>query len=233
MDAGYPTGCPSLAAYLIMTSGMRDGVCDDAPPAAHPIKGENIFHQMAASGREWRNYAESMPSSCTQTNTGNFLVRHAPAPYYVSERSRCRTWMVPLGSLTSGALHHDVVTGALPAYSFVTPDACDDMHGGSGCAGGLIETGDRWLRGWMEQIMAGPDYRAGRLVVFVTWDEGDVWSNHIPLLVMAPGIQHKVIKRPITQCDMLRTVEQILRVSPLGCAAKATSVQADLGLPTQ
>src|SRR3954462_5548038 len=32
MDAGYPPDCPSLAAYLLMTSGRRDGVCDDAGP---------------------------------------------------------------------------------------------------------------------------------------------------------------------------------------------------------
>lgn len=230
MNAGYPTGCPSLAAYLLMTSGNRDGVCDDGPPAEHPIMGDNIFHQMTTSGREWRNYAESIPASCTRINTGNFLVRHAPAPYYVDESSRCRKWMLPVGTLTSGALHHDVAAGKLPAYSFVTPNACDDMHGGNGCGGGLISTGDQWLRGWMQQVMAGPDYRTGRLVVFITWDEGDSVSNHIPLLVVSPRIHHKVIKRAITQCDMLRTVEHILRVGSLGCAANATSLTADVGL---
>src|SRR5947209_3263156 len=29
MDAGYPTACPSLAAYVLLTSGSTHGICDD------------------------------------------------------------------------------------------------------------------------------------------------------------------------------------------------------------
>jgi len=231
MDAGYPPSCPSLAAYLLMTSGDRYGVCDDAYPSAHRIRADNVFHQVAASGRTWRNYAESMPAPCTPRNSGHFLVRHAPAVYYVSEASRCKQGMVPLGSLTSGALHDDVVAGTLPAYGFVTPDECNDMHGGRGCRGSnLVTVGDTWLRRWMAQIMAGPDYRAGRLAVLITWDEGDARSNHIPLLAVSPGTRHVTITRPVTQCHLLRTVEELLGLTPLGCAARATSMAGEFGL---
>jgi hypothetical protein len=55
MDAGYPPGCPSLAAYILMTSGTTAGICDDRAPKGHRLDGDNLFQQVAASGREWRN----------------------------------------------------------------------------------------------------------------------------------------------------------------------------------
>ena len=230
MNAGYPTSCPSLAAYLIMTGGDRHGVCDDDDPAAHRIVGGNIFEQVAASGRPWRNYAESMPAACTKTSTGDYLVRHAPAAYYVSEDARCARGLVPLGTTTEGALHDDVGAGNLPAYSFVTPNACNDMHGGAGCQADLVSGGDHWLGQWLPEVMAGPDYRAGRLIILITWDEGSGEDNHIPALVISPTTHHVVVGRPLTQCNLLRTIQDILRVAPLGCAATATPVTADFHL---
>jgi hypothetical protein len=35
MDAGYSVDCPSLPAYLILTSGEDHGICDDRNPKAH------------------------------------------------------------------------------------------------------------------------------------------------------------------------------------------------------
>ena len=32
LDAGYPAKCPSLAAYIILTSGDDHGICDDKGP---------------------------------------------------------------------------------------------------------------------------------------------------------------------------------------------------------
>lgn len=232
MRAGYPSTCPSLAAYVILTSGDPHGICDDADPSAHPLTGDNVFEQVAAGGREWRTYAESMPGDCRPTNSrdGLYLVRHAPAPYYVSERSRCPAWDVPLGTVSAGALHDDLAAGRLPAFSFVTPNACNDMHGAPGCSGNLVRLGDRWLSAWMPQILASPDYRAGRLVVIVTWDEGSTFDNHIPTLVISPTTSHRVARLGYTHCSTLRTVEELLRLPLLGCAARSRSMAAEFGL---
>jgi acid phosphatase len=43
-DAGYPAKCPSLAAYLLLTSGSDHGICDNAGPDVHPL---------ACSARLW------------------------------------------------------------------------------------------------------------------------------------------------------------------------------------
>ena len=104
MQAGYDVACPSLAAYILLTSGDTQGICDDGNPSAHPLAVDNVFHQTAASGAEWRTYSESATQTCQQYNDANsvFLVRHTPAPYYTDEGDHCQTWDEPLGTTTSG-----------------------------------------------------------------------------------------------------------------------------------
>ena len=222
MDAGYPTECPSLAAYLIMTSGSRQDVCDDANPAKHPLAGPSVFSQVADAGLQWREYAESMPSNCLRRNATPYLVRHAPPTYYVSEKARCRSWSVPLGTPDAGALHDDLRAG-LPAYSFVTPNACNDMHGATGCTAGKIKRGGDWLATWLPQILASDDFTSGRLLIVLTWDEGSPTSNHIPTVLVGATISGIVSDEAYTHCSTLRTAEDILGLSPLGCAATAQS----------
>ncbi|SFG65486.1 Phosphoesterase family protein [Actinopolymorpha cephalotaxi] len=228
-QAGYSTGCPSLPGYLLLTSGSTHGICDDSDAYSHQISGPSIFSQVQASGRQWRVYAESMPQACAKGNSGTYVPRHAPAPYYSSIAGRCADWDVPLGTTGSGALRRGIDNG-LPSFSFVAPDLCNDMHGASGCDSGRIGAGDDWLARWVPRILAGPDYRAGRLAVVITWDEGSSSSNHIPTIVISPHTHNVSSDRPLSHCALLRTTEEILGVSRLGCAADAPSMRAAFGL---
>lgn len=231
MQAGYPTDCPSLAAYLLITSGNRDNICDDKPPAQHHLSGNNIFNQVATAGLQWREYAESMPANCRATNTEDnvYLVRHAPPPYYTTEAKRCQSWDVPLGTTTKGALHDALATG-LPAYSFVTPNACDDMHGAPSCTGGLVAKGDKWLSTWMPKIIASQDFQSSKLLVIVTWDEGTKTDNHIPTLLVAKTIHAERSSMLLTHCSTLLTTEDVLGLPHLGCAATAASFESAFAL---
>lgn len=226
LDAGYPAGCPSLAAYILLTSGSTAGICDDRAPKAHPLQGDNLFNQVAAAGGQWRAYAESAPGPCALNNgtDGRYLVRHVPATYYLDIRQDCARWAVPMGEPTSGALHDDVAAGALPAFGFLTPDACNDMHGASPCPANRVANGDHWLQGWLPSILAGADYQAGRLTVIITWDEGTGTDNHIPTLVISPTTRHVIADQAFTHCSTLRTIEELLRLPLLGCAADAPSM---------
>jgi hypothetical protein len=227
-DAGYPPSCPSLAAYLLMTSGSRYGICDDRPPEAHPLPGDNVFHQVDQAGLRWRGYADSAPGRCARTDGsgGRYLVRHVPAAYYLDIRAECARRVVPL----SPTLADDAAAGSLPAFGLVSPDACHDMHGTPACAGDQIGAGDRWLRSTLSAILAGPDYRAGRLAVIITWDEGSASDNHIPTLVVAPGARGVNTARAFSHCSTLRTVEDVLHLPLLGCAATAPSMAATFRL---
>jgi hypothetical protein len=137
-------------------------------------------------------------------------------PYYTTLRHSCHTGQVALPALAA-----DAAAGHLPAFSLVTPNACHDMHGARHCPRGRVATGDRWLSTWIPRLLSGPDYRAGRLVVIVTWDEGSDRSNHIPTVLISPTTRHAATG-PHDHCSTLRTVQDILRLPPLACARTAT-----------
>jgi len=232
MMANYPVRCPSLAAYILITSGTTAGICDDKGPRHHPLAVPSIFTQLDAAHRPWRNYAEDLPTPCARRNSddGIFLVRHTAVPYYTGLARTCRIGQVELGTVTHGNLHDDLGAGQLPAFSLVTPNACHDMHGASTCPSGRVAAGDRWLKAWIPRIQAGADYQAGRLVVIITWDEGSATSNHIPTVVLSPTTRGVVTHQPHDHCSTLRTMQEILQLSPLGCARSARTMTADFTL---
>ena len=227
-DAGYPTDCPSLPAYLLMTSGSTRRICDDKPARERRLAGNNIFHQVVTAGRQWRGYAQSMQHRCQLDDAGRYVSRHAPATYYIDESRRCRRWQVPEAS--PSRLVADARTGHLQAYTLLTPDLCHDMHGGHGCPGGLVAAADNWLRTQLGPVLTSPDFRSGTLVIFVVWDEGSRSSNHVPLLVLSSSTVGVRDASPITNCSVLRTSEELLRLPLLGCARHATSLRTPFHL---
>ncbi len=78
---------PSLPNYLALTSGKAAGTGTDtdcSKVANCPQPQSSIFSQLGNAGRSWREYAASMPANCYPSNSGKYLVRHAPPPYYTS-----------------------------------------------------------------------------------------------------------------------------------------------------
>ncbi|MFI5046648.1 MAG: alkaline phosphatase family protein [Acidimicrobiia bacterium] len=215
-------GEPSLPNYLAATSGSTHGVFDDDPPADHPITADNLFRQVRARGGTARSYQESMPGNCALDSSGRYAVKHNPAAYYVggSDRSACKADDVPLGDLGDGALRHDVDADTLPAFSFVTPDLCNDTHDCS------VATGDRWLQQWLPVLLSSNSYAAGTTAIFVMWDEG----SPIPFLAIAPTVPAgTVLDAEIDHYAVLRTTEEMLGIpTQLGAAAHAPSIRASL-----
>jgi len=176
---------PSAPNYLALTSGTAQGkaASADCVPSGCPQSQASIFSQLGRAGRSWREYAEAMPGNCDKNDYDNssyrnangttgeyYYVRHAPPPYYTAAPGpgECASWDVPLGTTASGAFLSALSTSSdgLPAFSFVTPGGCDDMHD---CP---VAAGDDWLRNWIPVIQRSAAYRSGHLVVFLTWDEG-------------------------------------------------------------
>jgi hypothetical protein len=124
----------------------------------------------------------------------------------------------------------DLAAGTLPAYSFVSPNACHDMHGAPSCPGGHVAGGDRWLARWIPRVLAGADYRAGRLVVIITWDEGSARDNHIPTVVISPTTRHVVATAAYDHCSTLRTTQDLLGLAPINCARSAVPMTAGFHL---
>jgi hypothetical protein len=213
-----------LPNYLGATSGSTHGVHDDGSPAAHPISGDNLFRQVLAAGGTARSFEEAMPSPCDLGAAGRYAVKHNPQAYFsdAQDRAACQRDDVPLGALSGGAFVDALAGDALPTFSFVTPDLCDDTHD---CP---VATGDAWLRDWVSRILASPTYAAGRTAVFVVWDE----PTPMPLLVVAPTVgKGTVSTAPFDHYSLLRTTEELLGLDPaLGQAAGAVSLRPAFGL---
>ena len=214
---------PSLPNYIAATSGSTQGIVDNDPPSAHPLGMQNLFSQVKAAGRQWRSYQESAPGNCSSATTSLYAVKHDPAPYYTNIAGDCANWDVPMGTTSGGNFLTALNAGALPAFTFITPNLCNDTHD---CP---VSTGDQWLASWVPKILDGPNYRDGNTVLFLIWDEG-VGDDHIPAIVVSPFT--RVGLTTATRFDhysLLKTTEQLLGLATnLGNAASATSMMPEV-----
>jgi phosphatidylinositol-3-phosphatase len=190
---------PSLPNYLAATSGSTWGITDDNSPAAHPLSHASIFSQVAAAGLTWRSYEESMPSRCDLSSSGEYAVKHNPAAYYTDIRSACARGDVPLS---------DLRLDTLPAFSFATPNLCDDMHDCS------VATGDARLKRWVPRILASRAYRSGTTALFITFDEGGGNSNRVATIVVSPTTPPGTrAQTAFDHYSLLKTTEQMFGIS--------------------
>ena len=218
---------PSLPNYLAMVGGSTFGVTDDRSPAAHPLSGPSVFDQAIAAGRTAKAYIEAMPSPCALRNSGRYAARHNPWTYFAdpTERAHCQAYDVPAGTPSAGALHDDVAAGTLPNLGWVTPDLCNDGHD---CP---ARVADNWLRGWLPVIMNGPDFRAGRLAVVVTFDEAEgSGPNTVLTTVIAPGVRHVVAGTSCSHYCWTRYATELTGTPPLRQAAGSPSLSTAFGL---
>jgi phosphatidylinositol-3-phosphatase len=255
---------PSTPNYLALTSGTAQGkgTSADCLPSGCPQSQASVFSQLAVAGQGWREYAEAMPGNCDKKNYDNtsyvnangstgeeYYVRHAPPPYYTAAPvpNECARWDVPLGTSSSGSLLTALspATDGMPAYSFVTPGGCDDMHS---CP---TSAGDDWLKTWIPVIQRSAAYQNGQLVVFITWDEGTgadkvdgetCWdathansaaypSCHVATSVMSPYTTPGTTSGTyFNHLSLLGTAEDLLGLPRLPTTAGYTGLEADFGL---
>jgi len=214
---------PSLPNYLAMTAGSTGGITTDCNACRTNVP--SIFRQLARRGRAWRGYAESMPSPCLRADSGRYLMRHNPAVYFHHLRGTCRTSDLPMGTPAAGALRHALRTNALPAYAFVTPDACHDMHD---CPKSV---GDAWLQSWLPMILANTAYRNGRMAVFLTFDEGIGTNQRVATIVLSRYVGAGTVSHAhFTHYSLLRTTENLLGLPLLGRARHAAGMRRAFGI---
>lgn len=208
---------PSLPNYLALTSGSTHGQTSDCTPSECPIRGKSIFSQVTAHHLGWRSYAESMPTTCDTSTGGLYAARHVPAVYYLKVRSICRTHVRRLGSLGGGRLHAALNSGHAPAYMFVTPNLCNDMHDCS------VATGDRWTSQWIPMMRRSRAYQAGHTAILLVWDEGS-GDNQVPLVVVSPYTPAGTrSSRNLNHYSLLRASEHLLGIRRYLGAARVFS----------
>jgi hypothetical protein len=248
---------PSLGNYLGMTSGQVQGAAwqNDGSPKRYPQPQDNVFHQIdGTAGLSWGVYAEGMPAACAGRNAAEtlYVARHNPAVYFDDINGRggstdtsCSTNDLPLGSAAAGpgnnffnALYDEGGAG-LPSFSLMIPNLCNDMHGASTCRGAAIyANADAWLGTWMPAVLDSPEYAAGHVAVFITWDEGkgadetkpqDCWSEQVPgndpagkmscwiaTVAVSPSTEAgSIFSEAMNHYDFLQATQALLGLPPL------------------
>jgi hypothetical protein len=182
--------------------------------------------------------------------TDQYAARHNPFVYFHSilDTADCADNDVPLDDLPA-VLQSD----RIPSLVFITPDLCSDGHdpscpdGGPGGYAGI----DAFLRKWVPAIQASRAYRDGGMLV-VTFDESDHGADaccvqdapntpnaggptpgsgggRIGAVLLSPYVQPgSVNETPYNHYSLLRTVENLFGLDPLGLAAKATAFGDDV-----
>jgi phospholipase C len=172
----------SLPNYLAATSGSNWGSNSDDVAQAPLLDHTNIVDQFEQAGISWKAYMENIPGpgdTIAQTPDHLYVRKHDPFLMYpdvYNDPSRANK-VVPLSELTT-----DLSTNTVPSFVWISPNQCNDMHGGAtGCpfanAPGdanqqhLYQAGNDFLQTWVTAIMNSKAW-TGHSAIFVTWDEG-------------------------------------------------------------
>jgi len=204
--ASYAVTHPSLPNYLSLTSGSTHGIEADCTSCS--VSAPNIVDQLEGAHLSWKAYMEDLPHPCfLGPSAGGYAKKHDPFAYYtdiVSNPVRCRR-IVPLTALAA-----DLRAGTLPAYSFISPNLCDDGHDCS------LATADRFLARTMPAVIheLGP-----RGFLVLTWDEGTLdtgccggaHGGRIATIVAGPGVARGARQaQPLDHYGVLATIERAL-----------------------
>lgn len=199
---------PSQPNYLALFTGSTQGVTDDGCPQNLGPR-PNLAQQLQQAGDSFTGYSENLPTpgytGCT--GSGGYARKHNPWVDFSN---------VPAAS---NLPYTDFPTqlSRLPTVSFVIPNLCHDMHDCN------VATGDRWARSHLPSYVTWA--RTHNSLLIVTFDEDDGAStNHIPTFLIGPTVKPTTVSQPIDHYNVLRTIEDMYGLDPLGQARNASAL---------
>ncbi len=224
---------PSLGNYIALEAGDALGMGFDAAPAEVPLPVPcHLASTLDAVGLSWRAYQEGIDGrTCPIADAWPYIAHHDPFVYFedVSGRppsaasARCIEHVRPYGELA-----RDLQAGTVARYNFITPDACHSGHDACAPLSDRVRQSDAWLERELPAILASRAWQDGG-VVLVTWDEGVSGDPPIGLVAISPLAKPGYASVVATShASTLRTVEEILGVTPLLRGAATAPSLADL-----
>jgi hypothetical protein len=252
---------PSEPNYVALLGGDTFGIHDDdawycVPNDTHPsckgagepgfvahlIDGPNLASQLRAKGLGWRAYLESLPApgslaivspeSATEP-AALYAAKHTGFTNFASVHADPDLQNELVGF---DALSADLQAGRIPAFAFIVPNQCNEMHGIDSpkappdCAkddAGLVRRGDTVVGNLVAEIQASPIWSNGNTAIVITWDEDgkadrlpgapqsccvidahNPGGGHIPTIVITNRGPHGVSDpTPYDHYSLLRTFE--------------------------
>jgi hypothetical protein len=197
---------PSMPNYVAATSGSNWGSNSDDTAQADRgyFDHRSLFDELNTAGISWKGYMQSMPSAgytgdfgdctsstgpdprCTGTTssgksdsgTALYVRKHNPFMLYpdIFTDPQQAANVLPLTRLTA-ALN----SGKVARFVWISPNICDDMHGGApqcpyansptdANQQALYRDGNSFLKTWVTAIMHSRAWTP-HSAIFVTWDE--------------------------------------------------------------
>jgi len=226
---------PSQPNYLELFSGSNHGVCDDTcPPPGSPYATGNLAAALTAKSLTFAGYAEQLPNDLAFCTSDEYARKHCP-------------WLdfsgIPASMSFDTARFPQTAAGfaALPTISFVIPDLLDDMHYSSGTTNNIpieVKHGDAWLKKNLGAYATWAMTHNSLLVV--TWDEDSShygnpcpngidtpsaqYPNLIPTIIVGQHVKAGGNGTMYTHYNLLRTIEDIYGLTPLGGSANAQPI---------
>jgi hypothetical protein len=190
----------SLPNYIAAISGNNWYTYSDNP--SQTFNHTNLIDQLVANHISWKGYMESMPYPGytgyyypSQSNN-LYVLKHDPFLLFtdIVNNPQQRNNVVPLTQLTTDLSQND-----MPQFVWITPNICNDMHGGPAeCpypnsnsisdpnAIQLFQDGDNFVQTWVSTITSSKAW-TGNSVIFITWDEAEYPSCPEPPYPPAPA----------------------------------------------
>jgi hypothetical protein len=184
---------PSLPNYLALAGGDTFGITSDCTRCF--VAAPNLADLLAGAGLSGKAYMEDMPQPCFSGSRGAYAQKHNPFAYFDDVRNdpqRCQA-IVPYSQLAA-----DQASGQLPAFIWITPNLCHDMHDCS------VASGDRWLAQNIPALL-------GTGLVAIVWDEDDGSNgNHVPLILAGSAVKRGSVSHvPANHYSLLKTIETL------------------------
>ncbi len=229
------TTSSSLGEYIAMVSGQfnRCEANNQLPLHCHQ-KRLNLFSQLAATGRTWKDWQESMPAPCYRKDAGlpsrhnEYGAHHNPALYFTNLAPSCAANNIPMGgtgAVATTAFDSALATGSVADFNLVVPNDCENGH--DPCGGDPVRHFDAFLKREVPRIEASPAFGSNG-VIFITWDEGadpPLQPGHVAELVLSPLVRPGEIDRTRhNHYGLERTLAEGLGLPALARARTATAI---------
>jgi hypothetical protein len=203
---------PSQPNYIALFSGATQGVTSDAIPEQQ-FAGPSLGGQLIAAGLTFAGYSEDQPSvGYMGTTHGYYARKHNPWSDFAD--------VPPTSNLPFKKFPKRDFT-RLPTVSFVVPNQVNDMHSG------VVNQADRWLQKHLGRYARWS--RKHNSLLVVTWDEGSD-NNHIPTIVYGANVDRGNYDPFVHHYSLLRTIEDMYGLAPLGGAAQAPALTQIFGV---
>jgi phosphatidylinositol-3-phosphatase len=213
-----------LPNYLAFAGGIKPNAATRANCATYgdgncvqPNTTLSLGDQVTSSGRSWRAYLEGMgDQTCRHPDNGTpddtvanapadgYVTRHNPFVYFHSllDLGDCMANDVDLSKLTD-----DLKTArTTPNLAFIAPAVNDDA--------------DAFLKSWVPQIQGAPAYKKDGVLV-IAFLSGP--SPTGALVLSRYARKATLYAKPYDTYSLLRSIEALFALEPLGQAKKAPS----------